>query len=60
MSKNPHLTLFASCLLCLLTLPAAAIDRNSLPDKLELSEWEVPWDGRPRDPYVVPNGKVWF
>ena len=24
-------------------------------------EWQVPWEGtRPRDPYVAPNGLVWF
>ncbi|HZD04562.1 MAG TPA: hypothetical protein VE173_06580, partial [Longimicrobiales bacterium] len=27
----------------------------------ELREWTVPWDGtRPRDPYVGPEGQVWF
>ncbi|HSM59889.1 MAG TPA: hypothetical protein VK849_03785 [Longimicrobiales bacterium] len=27
----------------------------------ELTEWEVPWEGtRPRDPYVAPDGRVWF
>lgn len=26
-----------------------------------LTEWEVPWEGtRPRDPYVAPDGRVWF
>lgn len=60
MPRNLLVTLFASCLLCLLALPATAIDDNSLSDKLELSEWEVPWGGRPRDPYVAPSGNVWF
>jgi virginiamycin B lyase len=28
---------------------------------LEVQEWTVPWpDTRPRDPYVAPNGLVWF
>ncbi len=28
---------------------------------ITLDEWEVPWENsRPRDPYVGPNGKVWF
>ncbi len=28
---------------------------------LEVKEWPVPWEGtRPRDPYVAPDGKVWF
>jgi virginiamycin B lyase len=26
-----------------------------------VQEWTVPWEGtRPRDPYVAPNGLVWF
>lgn len=26
------------------------------------AEWEVPWGarGRPRDPFVAPDGQVWF
>ena len=29
---------------------------------VDLKEWPVPWgaDGRPRDPYVDPQGRVWF
>ena len=28
---------------------------------VELREWPVPWeDTRPRDPYVAPDGEVWF
>lgn len=27
---------------------------------LEISEWQVPWSGRPRDPYVAPDGNVFF
>lgn len=28
---------------------------------LTVSEWPVPWEKtRPRDPYVAPDGKVWF
>lgn len=28
---------------------------------LTITEWEVPWsDTRPRDPYVAPDGSVWF
>jgi virginiamycin B lyase len=30
-------------------------------DELEISEWFVPWENtRPRDPYVGPDGHVWF
>jgi virginiamycin B lyase len=28
---------------------------------IAVQEWTVPWEGtRPRDPYVAPNGLVWF
>lgn len=28
---------------------------------VDIQEWEVPYaDSRPRDPYVAPDGKVWF
>ena len=28
---------------------------------IEIAEWDVPWEqSRPRDPYVAPDGKVWF
>lgn len=30
-------------------------------DGVSIEEWEVPWaDSRPRDPYVSPDGRVWF
>lgn len=41
-------------------LALAVTGGEVLPDLLELSAWEVPWGGRPRDPYVAPDGKVWF
>ncbi len=29
--------------------------------EVEIQEWKVPWeDTRPRDPYVAPDGDVWF
>jgi virginiamycin B lyase len=37
-------------------LPAAP-QASSTPD---LQEWEIEWGGRTRDPYVAPDGKVWF
>lgn len=34
---------------------------QQLPGLLEFKEWTVPWeDSRPRDPYVAPDGTVWF
>jgi virginiamycin B lyase len=50
--------------LLLLALPAllftplpAAPQASETPD---LQEWEIEWGGRTRDPYVAPDGKVWF
>lgn len=49
-------------LLCLaaalfLTIPPTALSA----DGVSIQEWTVPWENtRPRDPYVAPDGKVWF
>lgn len=41
----------------LTVIPAAAQQANGL----TIQEWTVPWENtRPRDPYVAPDGKVWF
>ena len=33
----------------------------AIDDDVEIQEWVVPWDNtRPRDPYVAPDGMVWF
>jgi len=37
-------------------MPSTAVSQE-----IEVEEWEVPWAGsRPRDPYVAPDGRVWF
>lgn len=29
--------------------------------EVQIQEWQVPWpDSRPRDPYVAPDGDIWF
>lgn len=33
---------------------------DNLSQYIELTEWKVPWAGRPRDPYVDASGTVWF
>lgn len=39
----------------------AGNNADTLPGLLEFKEWQVPWqDSRPRDPYVAPDGTVWF
>lgn len=53
-----------TCLLaCLFTLTVPAVvaaGETVMPDLLDITDWEVPWGGRPRDPYVTPEGRVWF
>lgn len=42
-----------------LTLLAFTLAVNAQP--VTITEWAVPWpDTRPRDPYVAPDGQVWF
>jgi virginiamycin B lyase len=42
-----------------LALAITPIDLGAQETKLQ--EWRVPWEqSRPRDPYVAPDGKVWF
>ncbi len=46
----------------LITLALAVTATVTAPaDTVRITEWEVPWEGsRPRDPYVAPNGQVFF
>ncbi len=33
----------------------------AIDDPIDIAEWVVPWENsRPRDPYVGPDGRVWF
>lgn len=51
--------LLITAALGLLTLPTPSAAQAEKDPKL--TEWEVPWENtRPRDPYVAPDGKVWF
>lgn len=52
-------SLFASLFLLALAPAGHASEHGEAPGTL--TEWEVPWDNtRPRDPWVGPDGKVWF
>ena len=52
-----HIVTFAASLMVAVsTLPATA----QTTDTFDLKEWDVSWGGRTRDPYVAPDGKVWF
>jgi virginiamycin B lyase len=49
--------------LLLAAWPTVALSQATpaIPQPTEITEWHVPWEGsRPRDPYVAPDGKVWF
>ncbi|MBY6105731.1 lyase [Ferrimonas balearica] len=52
-------TLLRLCAAALLML-APASQAAALPNLLTITEWPVQWQGRPRDPYVAPDGDVWF
>lgn len=40
---------------------APSLADDDLPALLEFREWDVPWsETRPRDPYMAPDGTVWF
>jgi len=44
-----------------LSAPAPVQAQTGAEEDPELAEWDVPWgDTRPRDPYVAPDGRVWF
>lgn len=45
----------------LLTVFVAGNADYENPEKVQIQEWEVPWENsRPRDPYVAPDGDIWF
>ncbi|MGH9380780.1 MAG: virginiamycin B lyase family protein [Thermoanaerobaculia bacterium] len=56
--KSPALV-FA--LPCLFLVPVHGFAQAAEGPAAEIREWEVPWEQtRPRDPYVAPDGRVWF
>ena len=45
----------------IVTLLALAVPLGANAQQVEIQEWEVPYENsRPRDPYVAPDGKIWF
>lgn len=45
----------------LVTVVVAASPAPAQISQVQVEEWTVPWpESRPRDPYVAPDGKVWF
>lgn len=58
--KHPALAL-ALTLPCLLLTPPPGKAQDAEGATPKIREWEVPWERtRPRDPYVAPDGRVWF
>lgn len=49
-------------LLCISALPLAGLAAQTpSPDTVAITEWQVPWARtRPRDPFMAPDGIVWF
>lgn len=56
------LALLLPASLLLASLQAAAEDQQTSPAaSVKIEEWLVPWPNtRPRDPYLAPDGTVWF
>jgi virginiamycin B lyase len=60
-SKNLISAVFFALALPVSVSLNADTNADALPGLLEFKEWQVPWqDTRPRDPYVAPDGTVWF
>ena len=38
----------------------AAGEDEAATASIDIEEWEVPWEGRPRDPYTLDGQTVWF
>jgi virginiamycin B lyase len=50
----------AACALLIVVAGMAWPTPGGPPSDVEIREWAVPWAGRPRDPYVAADGRVWF
>lgn len=64
MTSSPRSRLAVPFVMCALTVPVLEVSAQARPaaDTVQLTEWEVPWgaEGRPRDPSVDPQGRIWF
>ncbi len=46
---------------CMLTVSALLVPLGAVAQETTIREWDVPWENtRPRDPYLAPDGMVWF
>jgi virginiamycin B lyase len=53
-----HRVAIAALFVPAVAVPDAALAQQG--DRVPTAEWEVPFGGRPRDPYVAPDGSVFF
>jgi len=52
---------FLPALVAISALTSGATAQTGAKSPVQVTEWVVPWENtRPRDPYVDPQGKVWF
>jgi virginiamycin B lyase len=46
---------------CIAIATALTIPTTASAAPVEIEEWDIPWEAsRPRDPFVAPDGRVWF
>ena len=64
MMSSPRSRLAVRFAACALIVPFVTLDAQAraAADTVQLTEWDVPWgaEGRPRDPSVDPQGRIWF
>lgn len=54
-------TILLSALFLFTAFISLETDEQTTSANVEIQEWRVPWeDSRPRDPYVAPDGNIWF
>lgn len=56
-----HRTHLVTALAATLAVPTIAAPITAQGNRPEITEHQVPWQSsRPRDPYVAPDGRIWF
>lgn len=52
--------LFGTCVLLFALVPAVPVTASAQGAPVEIEEWDVPYPGRPRDPFAAGEDAVWF
>ena len=50
----------SAMVIAILLMPAVPAEAAETKNPIEIREWEVPYDGRPRDPFAAGPDEVWF